>query len=70
MNRIWKGFTICVSIVVLGLITVSAFSKSPSDVTTITVYKPQLVAVAQSGLITSASKVSGDRLRHIRSNTN
>ena len=39
MNRIWKGFTVVVAIVVLGLGTISAFSKSQSSVTTITVYK-------------------------------
>src|SRR3972149_8215683 len=39
MNRIWKVSTVYVAIVVLGLGTVSAFSKSPSDVTTIIVYK-------------------------------
>ena len=39
MNRIWKCFALGVAMVVLGLWTVSAFSKSPSDVTTITVYK-------------------------------
>lgn len=39
MNRIWKGFALGVAMVVLGLWTVSAFSKSPSDVTNMTVYK-------------------------------
>lgn len=39
MNRIWKGFALGVAMVVLGLWTVSAFSKSPSSVTIITVYK-------------------------------
>jgi hypothetical protein len=39
MNLIWKCFALGVAMVVLGLWTVSAFSKSPSDVTTMTVYK-------------------------------
>ena len=39
MNRICKCFTVCIAIVVLGLWTVSALSQSPSDATTITVYK-------------------------------